>query len=120
MANSGCNLTLTTTCTDPTLAGSSNGISTSSVVGGTTPYSYTWSSGHTTSNATGLSAGNIGLTLTDGIGCTITSSCILNDPLCSLTVTQSQNDVSCFGFSNGEGSITVTGGVDSLLIFMAE
>lgn len=40
------------------------------VTGGTPPYNYLWSNGQLTSQVTGLSSGNYGVTVTDNNGCT--------------------------------------------------
>lgn len=49
---------------------SSNGSIAATVWGGTTPYTYSWSNGQTTATATGLTAGNYSLSVTDANGCT--------------------------------------------------
>jgi hypothetical protein len=55
---------------DMSCAGSNNGQALASVLsGGTTPYSYAWSGGQPNSpSVTGLSAGPISVTITDGFG----------------------------------------------------
>jgi hypothetical protein len=45
----------------------------STVLGGTTPYTYSWSGGQTTPNATGLATGLYNLHVTDANGCTSTN-----------------------------------------------
>ena len=45
------------------------GMITSSITGGTAPYSYQWNTGDTTSSIGGLSAGGYNLVITDSIGC---------------------------------------------------
>lgn len=50
------------------------------VSGGTAPYHYLWSSGHTTASASGLAAGNYSLTVTDATGCTESVSMNLTQP----------------------------------------
>lgn len=49
-------------------------------VGGTSPYTYLWSNGSTTSSPTGLSAGVYSVTVTDNTGGTATASAILGQP----------------------------------------
>jgi hypothetical protein len=61
-----------TTSTTP--SSGSNGTATAIPQGGTPPYSYTWSDGKTSANITGLVAGNYTATVTDGNGCTATTS----------------------------------------------
>ena len=43
----------------------------SSVSGGTAPYAYSWSNGETTSTATELVDGDLTVTVTDAVGCTV-------------------------------------------------
>lgn len=54
------------------LCGSSNGSISSSITGGSTPYSYLWSNGATTTSLTGLENGSFTLTVTDGQAAQIT------------------------------------------------
>lgn len=67
-------LSTTTTGTDETCAGCSDGTATTTPAGGTAPYTYLWSNGDTTANATGLAAGSHTVTVTDTNGCTVTDS----------------------------------------------
>lgn len=52
--------------------GTGNGTAVVAVGGGTEPYSFSWSSGHTTSTAVNLSSGMYTVTITDAIGCSVT------------------------------------------------
>jgi hypothetical protein len=63
------NLAVTLTGTDPASATATDGQVTSSVAGGTQPYSYLWSTTATTASVNGLGAGTYTLTVTDGAGC---------------------------------------------------
>ncbi len=118
----GCSSTATVTITEPTLLSltvtSTNiicsavciGTATTSVTGGVTPYSYTWSNGQTTPNQTGLCAGAYSLTVTDSNGCSETASVTITEPPL-LTVTPAvNNNVSCNGLSDGSATVTATGG----------
>jgi PKD repeat protein len=60
--------------------GYSDGTASVSVNGGQLPYTYIWSSTSTASTATGLSAGNYFVTVTDGNGCTIAGSTTVQQP----------------------------------------
>jgi hypothetical protein len=67
-------LTVSILKTDETCPGSANGSATATPSGGTSPYTYLWSNGNTTSNITGLTNASYSLTVTDNKTCTITSS----------------------------------------------
>ena len=82
----GCTASNTTVISEPTLLtvsitaitdelcfGASTGTATALASGGTSGYSYQWSSGNLTASASSLAAGNYTLTVTDGNGCTATS-----------------------------------------------
>jgi len=61
------------------MTGPSTGLVTSTLTGGTSPFSYSWSSAQTTTSITGLIAGKYILTVTDTNGCvTIDSVTIIN------------------------------------------
>ncbi|MBI2269360.1 MAG: hypothetical protein HYU69_03285 [Bacteroidetes bacterium] len=64
-------LTLTVTPTDPaTCTNSASGTAATTVAGGATPYTYLWNNGQAAQIATGLTAGNYVVTITDNNGCT--------------------------------------------------
>jgi gliding motility-associated-like protein len=91
--------------------GTSDGVGAVNVVGGTLPYYYSWSPyGGSSSVAGGLLAGTYNVTITDAIGCSITSSVAVTQPL-PLTVSVTiNNQVSCFGGNNGNAIAMPTGG----------
>ncbi len=83
--------------------------------GGNNPPTYSWSTGDTTLDITGLMAGNYSVTATDGLGCTDMASFVINkpaSPIVSLAVTSNYNgqQISCAGASDGEITATVSGG----------
>ncbi len=75
--------TLTPTTTP---CGTNAGSITSSVGGGTSPYTYLWSNGLTTSSLSNLAAGTYSVIVTDAKGCTSTSSAIVVATACNTTV----------------------------------
>jgi hypothetical protein len=77
---------------------------------GTSPYSYLWSNGGTTSSQTGLSAGTYTVTVTDANGCTKTASENLTQPTQLSNTAKITANVKCNGTNTGSGSSTVTGG----------
>ncbi len=73
--------TCTATVTkDVGISGASDGEALATVSGGTAPYTFRWSNGQTTPQATGLRAGSYTVTITDGNGCTTTCSVELKAP----------------------------------------
>ena len=93
--------------------GGSNGAATASVSGGVGSYTYSWSpSGGTAATATGLSVGNYTVTITDANSCTIQKNFTITQPTV-LTASLSQTNVSCNGGSNGTATASVSGGAGS-------
>jgi hypothetical protein len=91
--------------------GNTNGSIIASVSGGTTPYSYLWndSQSQTTQEATGLAAGNYTVVVTDAINCSGTAGIQLTEPA-NLSVTLSNDNISCNGLCDGSVSTAVSGG----------
>jgi gliding motility-associated-like protein len=103
-------ITATTSQTNVSCNGGSNGSASVSVSGGTPGYTYSWSpSGGTAASATGLTAGTYVCTITDNNGCTTTENFTVTQPSV-ITATTSQTNVSCNGGSNGSASVSVSGG----------
>jgi hypothetical protein len=95
--------------------GAADGEAEVTATGGTAPYDYLWSTGSTDQTATGLGAGTYTVTVTDANGCTTTASVTLEEPdelTATAAVTSDYNgaDISCFGATDGEASVTPTGG----------
>lgn len=90
--------------------GNSTGSITTTVNGGTAPYTYNWNNGNTSASPTGLSAGTYSLTVTDNRGCTTTLTRTVTQPVASLSVSGNSNNVSCFSISNGSALVTPSGG----------
>ena len=74
-------LTASSSQTNATCNGVSNGTATAIPSGGTAPYTYSWSSGGgTNATATGLAPGTYVVTVTDAKGCTTTASATITEP----------------------------------------
>jgi hypothetical protein len=100
----------TTSQTDVSCNGGTNGSITITASGGSTPYSYSWSpTGGSGATASGLAAGTYTCTISDGNTCTNTVTVTINEPA-PLAVTPSQTDVLCNGGATGTASVSVTGG----------
>ncbi len=72
----------------------------SSVQGGVEPYSYYWSSGDTTKNLAGVSAGSYSLEVTDASGCSVTANSYVSQKALSLST--SVVNPTCYGGDDGE------------------
>ncbi|MBI3883250.1 MAG: SprB repeat-containing protein, partial [Sphingobacteriales bacterium] len=97
------------TATPVTCNGRYDGTATATVTGGTTPYSYTWSSGATTATVSGLPAGTYTVTITDAKNCTLPKQITVTEPA-ALLVQLTATDVKCYGNADGTVTATVTGG----------
>ncbi|MGP8215844.1 MAG: T9SS type A sorting domain-containing protein [Bacteroidia bacterium] len=99
-----------TTSTAATCYGDSNGIATIGAKGGTSPYTYLWSNGATTSTASTLKAGTYSVTATDSKGCTATVTVSvgqapqIRDSIATLT------NETCYGGATGNATVGVKGG----------
>lgn len=90
--------------------GVTSGIISYTAIGGTPPYSYTWSPyGGNNADATGLSPGTFTLLVKDFNNCTLTETATITGPSFSLTATTTQTNNIC-GATNGGASVSVTGG----------
>ncbi len=89
--------------------GASNGTASIAVVGGTAPYTYSWSTApvQTGLTATGLGAGTYTVTVTDASGCSLTANVTIIQAGNTLTsaITASTN-VLCAGANNGSATVT--------------
>jgi gliding motility-associated-like protein len=90
--------------------GNNGGISLN-VSGGTSPYSFNWSTGATTQDIGGLIAGSYTVTVTDANGCdTVLTGNLIQPNAPLIPVLSVVNNVSCFGGNDGNLSATVSGG----------
>ena len=79
--------------------------------GGTSGYTFSWASGPTTEDRTGLAAGSYSVTITDANACTGVVNATVTQPTAISATPSSQTNVSCNGGSNGAAAInTPTGG----------
>jgi hypothetical protein len=92
------------------LCNGANGSATITLSGGTTPYTYTWSSGPTSSVEPTLLAGTYTVRGTDANGCSVTRSVTITQPSAISTSTAITN-VLCNGGSTGSATVTASGGI---------
>ncbi len=90
-----------------------NGSISTSVNGGTGPYTHHWSNGASTDNITGLGPGTYTDTIRDTKGCTRIISQVITEPGSSVGIPSSSvstSDVSCNGLSDGVANVNPVGG----------
>ena len=102
-------LDVTLDSTEVSCAGGSDGSATGTAFGGTSPYSFQWSSGDDSLTAINLNIGIYSTTVTDASGCITEDSIEVLQPT-PISLTLDSVDLSCFGVSDGEASVVATGG----------
>lgn len=94
------------------IGGNDGSITANVATGGTTPYTYLWSSGGTALTENGLNAGTYTITVTDGNGCTATADTTITEPATVVTISiASATTLDCFGDTDASITAnTATGG----------
>jgi hypothetical protein len=126
-ASSGINLTepdeisVLKVVSDESCNTSSDGFASLTVSGGTSPFSYFWSTTNgtglniTDKDQSGLTAGDYYFTITDNNNCTFEDSVKIQEPvLLEITLEETTNGTSCTGVDNGSINITAAGGTGVL------
>lgn len=115
--NAGCTISDTLTITEPSIIGSNlvtqnesssgaaNGSASVNPVGGTPPYTISWSTGNSGNQIENLSPGSYSVTITDNNACKLTESFFISPGDCNLTATASVIEPSCHG--GNDGTITI-------------
>ena len=99
------------TTSSPVCNGYKNGRATVDVSVGVAPYNYLWSNGQTTKTATGLSSGNVNVTVSDASGCSkIETAVVVNPTLINIDFTNSTDPSSCRN-NDGLAVASAMGGV---------
>ena len=80
--------------------------------GGTTPYSFNWSTGATIDSIGGLDVGTYSVTITDANGCWDSTSIAITEPD-TLIATAGGIDETCYGYADGVVGVGVTGGTEA-------
>lgn len=109
VSNTGVSLAISNSSVTDEFCSSGSGSINVDVSGGTPPYSYAWSNGGTNDAISNLSAGTYTVTVTDGSGCSISSSYVVNNNAGTLAVSGMISDETC-GDGAGAINITTTGG----------
>ena len=102
-------IVISTTKTDVACFNSNTGSVSTTVTGGTAPYSYVWSNGAITASLTNVQAGTYTLNVTDANGCKKTTTVVIAQPT-NLVLAPSKSDVKCNGGSDGSAATNATGG----------
>jgi gliding motility-associated-like protein len=90
--------------------GKNDGAITSSTTGGVPPYTYSWSPGGAASpNVSGLPAGTYTITVTDKLGCFMSSSTLITEPPVLATSITGTNET-CNHLNDGTATVIVSGG----------
>lgn len=90
--------------------GSSDGTISSTVNGGTLPYTYLWSNGLTTSSITNLIAGKYLVTISDFNACLKLDSVVISEPVLLTVILDSSSNITCFGLNDGRIYTSTLGG----------
>ncbi|MBC7694237.1 MAG: gliding motility-associated C-terminal domain-containing protein [Burkholderiales bacterium] len=110
-------LTVGIVANNPKCFGAINGYGIAAALGGTPNYTYSWSGGGGNSaTSSPLGAGGYNLLVTDGNGCTVTSTMTLNNPP-AMAASITSTNVSCFGTCNGTAIATSTNGIGAVGYF---
>jgi len=83
-----------------------------SVIGGVTPYLYTWSNGNKLQDIENAPAGQYTVDIKDANGCAQSLSAVIKEPSMMVVSLSQITDIKEFGKKNGSISITVNGGTN--------
>lgn len=103
-------ISLSTSATGVSCFGGANGTATVLASGGSGGYQYEWANMQTTQTASGLSAGNAGVTVTDIHGCQASASVDVSQPSELQITSLTTSAALCFGTATGSATVVATGG----------
>jgi hypothetical protein len=89
--------------------GGSNGRITAGATGGVSPYTYAWSNGQNTPQASNLIAGTYTLTVSDANGCSVSGTAAVTQPS-ALVISVTVTPLSGPGANDGAATATTSGG----------
>lgn len=89
--------------------GAATGAINQTVTGGSTPYTFQWSTGSNLEDLNNLQAGNYSVTISDNNGCILTAAYTVNAPG-NFSVALATDSASCEGVADGEVTTSITGG----------
>jgi gliding motility-associated-like protein len=104
-------VSVSTTTTNETCNNLNNGSASVVASGGIPGYTYLWQPGaQTTPTVNNLSSGNYTVQVTDNNNCSTLNFVSISEPLSLVANFVNQNNVSCFGGSNGSVTVNAAGG----------
>jgi gliding motility-associated-like protein len=117
----GCTVSMSKTINEPTLlnvmtstvtanCNQSNGIASTIVSGGTSPYTYIWSNTATASAIGGIPAGGYSVVVTDAHGCSQTQTATVSNLAAPTVVVGATTNVTCPGGNDGAATFIPSGG----------
>ena len=101
-------LTLTETHQNALCISTQTGAIDLSVTGGTPGFIYLWNNGVTSQDLTALGAGSYAVTVTDANACTQSLTILITDPSNNLVLTETHQNVACFGGLTGSIDLTIS------------
>ncbi len=103
-------LTLTETHIDVDCFGNNNGSIDLTIAGGNLPYSINWNNGSQMEDLANLGPGTYCVTVIDAKGCSGNLCVTIDEPTLLEAVVTSYNDVTCYGYNDGNIDVTISGG----------
>ncbi len=101
---------VTANATPTGCGGSCTGTASTTVSGGTAPYTYLWSNGATTANISALCAGTYTVTVTDAGGCSMSAQATVSNTGSTLSVQANATNETCQNACNGAATAVISGG----------
>jgi hypothetical protein len=98
------------TTTDNVCNNGSNGLAKVSIISGTAPFTYLWSDGQTTPEASDLEQGMYSVTVTDSNGCSAFAEVEIFEPEPLKIIATDFSELTCFDSADGFASIELAGG----------
>ena len=103
-------ISISSTFTNVSTCGAADGSIDINTIGGTTPYTFSWTNGLSTEDISNLAAGTYTLTVTDNNSCSEFISVTITEPIAPI-ISFTQLNTTCFGGNDGSIDISVTGGI---------
>ncbi|MGB1317682.1 MAG: PKD domain-containing protein, partial [Flavobacteriales bacterium] len=100
--------------------GESNGIVDVTVIGGTAPFTYQWSTGSTDQDLNGVPAGEHDLEVTDAHGCVDTITAVVSEPDMLIMTVDNVTNATCSGIADGAVTVAGSGGTAPYTYFWPE